>query len=126
MRARHAIVVLVAAFLLLLPCAAYAASSKESSRTYNLDWTLPTAGKSGCMVCHGDPGLQQTSAETTSSLYVDQVVLDASAHPEALCTGCHVDFALKTPHENAGDSYAWKAVANSVVPELQGPRRAEG
>ena len=114
MRARIAIAIVVAAFVLSLPGVAFAAAkSQPATRTYELSFTLPTAGKSGCMVCHGDPGLQKTSGETTSSLYVDQAVLDASAHPEALCTGCHVDFALTTPHENVKKGYDWKAVANT-------------
>jgi len=112
-RARLAIVAVITATVLALPGVAYAASSSAAPSTYDLAFTLPTAGKSGCQVCHGDPGLQQATGETTSSLYVDQQVLDDSAHPEAVCTGCHADFALKTPHENVKNGYDWRNVAST-------------
>jgi len=111
-RARLAIAAGIAAAMLALPGFAYAASS-ASPDTYDLGFTLPTAGKSGCQVCHGDPGLQKSTGETTSSLYVDQEVLDESAHVEAPCTGCHADFALKTPHENVQNGYDWRKVAST-------------
>jgi len=114
---------------LLLPGLAWAASpsSQEASRTYNLNWTLPTAGKSGCMVCHGDPGLQKTSGETTTTLYVDQAVLDESAHAEALCTGCHVDFAVKTPHQALEEGYDWRKAAATACQSCKDhePQRAD-
>lgn len=84
------------------------------TRTYDLDFTLPTAGKSGCMVCHGDPNLVRLSGDTTVSIFVDQAELDLSAHKDTPCTGCHIDFAYKTPHENAADSDAWKLTARQA------------
>ncbi len=80
--------------------------------TYDLSWTLPTAGKSGCLVCHGDQNLQRVQGGATVSLYVSYEQLQVSAHANVPCTGCHSDFAFKTPHNNT-DSDAWKAVAKS-------------
>jgi len=81
-------------------------------QSYDLDWTLPTAGKSGCNVCHGDENLVRIQDGKTVSLYVDSAVLQDSAHKNVPCTSCHVDFAYKTPHDTIvknGDE--WRAVA---------------
>ena len=89
--------------------------SSNPTMTYDLSWTLPTAGKSGCTVCHGDPDLVRIQGGETVSLYVNTEVLEASAHKGVACTGCHIDFAYKTPHSNvttSGDE--WKAVAKSA------------
>ncbi len=80
--------------------------------TYDLDWTLPTAGKSGCNVCHGDENLVRIQNGKMVSLYVDTAVLQNSAHKNVPCTSCHVDFAYKTPHDaivKKGDE--WRAIA---------------
>lgn len=84
--------------------------SKSETRTYDLDFTLPTAGKSGCTVCHGDPNLVK-SGDTASSIFVDEATLAGSAHAETACTGCHIDFAYKTPHQNVKDGSEWRQVA---------------
>ncbi len=89
--------------------------AKNATMTYDLSWTLPTAGKSGCTVCHSDPDLVRIQGGQTVSLYVNTEVLEASAHKGVACTGCHIDFAYKTPHSNvttSGDE--WKAVAKSA------------
>jgi|GEM_PF-773043 len=88
---------------------------KGSLGTYDLTWTLPTAGKSGCTVCHNDPDLVRVQGGKTVSLYVNTGVLQESAHKDVPCTGCHIDFAYKTPHSNIalkGDE--WRAVAKSA------------
>jgi len=80
--------------------------------TYDLDWTLPTAGKSGCNVCHGDENLVRIQDGKTISLYVDTAVLQDSAHQNVPCTSCHVDFAYKTPHNTiVKNGEQWRAVA---------------
>jgi len=44
----------------------------------------------GCLQCHGKPDFQKTNGQgNTISLYVDQIVLDASAHRFIDCTQCH-------------------------------------
>jgi hypothetical protein len=83
-----------------------------SPDTYDLSWTLPTAGKSGCLVCHGDQNLVRIQGGTSVSLYVSYETLQASAHANVPCTGCHADFAFKTPHANT-ESDVWKSVAKS-------------
>jgi len=109
--------ILMAATLVALFCAlpavalAAEANSTATTNTYDLDFALPTAGKSGCLVCHGDPNLVRSSAETTTSLYVSSENIAASAHAEEVCTGCHIDFAFKTPHENIVDDTDWRATA---------------
>lgn len=117
MRTRPIIVIAVALGLALaLPSVAYAAKAKVTTytagpRNYDLDFTLPTAGKSGCMVCHGDPNLVKVSGDSTSSIFVDVQILQGSAHKDTPCTGCHIDFAYTTPHKNVTSGADWRAVA---------------
>jgi hypothetical protein len=136
MTLRSATVVALLAAVLLLPASASAATGTANSAastappapsyvtttsgntsltvTYDLSWTLPTAGKSGCTVCHADPDLVRIQGGKTVSLYVDTAVLENSAHKDVPCTGCHVDFAYKTPHSNVTTSgVEWKAVAKA-------------
>ena len=66
-------------------------------------------------MCHSDPDLVRSLGGQTVSLYVNTEVLEASAHKGVPCTGCHIDFAYKTPHSNVtltGDE--WSAVAKSA------------
>lgn len=77
---------------------------------YNMDFALPTLGKSGCMVCHGDRNLIRIVGDQYVSFYIDEAQLRDSAHVKIICTGCHVDFAFKAPHQSA-TSDAWKATA---------------
>ena len=87
-------------------------TSKNASATYDLSWTLPTAGKSGCQVCHNDKDLVRIKNGETVSLYVNTEVLKNSAHKDVPCTGCHTDFAFKTPHSNVSKSgEEWRSVA---------------
>jgi hypothetical protein len=54
----------------------------------------------------------KTAAGTTSCCTFRAFI--QSAHEDPPCTGCHADFAVKTPHENVksgGDD--WKKVANT-------------
>ncbi|PKQ15036.1 MAG: hypothetical protein CVT67_11230 [Actinobacteria bacterium HGW-Actinobacteria-7] len=112
MRIRSSIFVLCLAAVLALPGVAYAAkATKDTTSTYALDFTLPTAGKSGCMVCHGDPNLVKVAGEVTSTIFVSVQQLDSSAHKADLCTGCHLDFAYTAPHDNVKGTTDWKSVA---------------
>lgn len=87
-------------------------ASVTATRSYDLDWTLPTAGKSGCTVCHADKNLVRIKDGATLSLYVDSLVLQNSAHRNVPCTGCHVDFAYKTPHNTVVKrGSAWRDIA---------------
>jgi len=96
--------------------------SKGTTATYNLDWTIGTTGKSGCMVCHGDKNLIRVVRGVPVSMYVDTAVLASSAHVKLLCTDCHVDFAYKTPHasgQTANDT--WRTVAKSSCKNCHQP-----
>jgi hypothetical protein len=75
-----------------------------------LDFTLPTFGKSGCLVCHGDINLIVPSGMGDVSFWIDERAYDRSAHGRVVCTGCHVDFGYKAPHSN-GD---WRTVAKQA------------
>lgn len=88
--------------------------SIPATRAYDLDFTLPTAGQSGCMVCHGDFNLVRIDADTTSSIFVDAALLEDSAHPveETPCTGCHLDYAATAPHKQS--DYDWAATAKQA------------
>ena len=90
--------VAVATMLALVAVPAFAqtaaSKSKESSATtsaakYDLSWTLPTAGKSGCLVCHGDKNLVRLRNGKAVSMYVNYLELQDSAHASVQCTGCH-------------------------------------
>jgi cytochrome c553 len=99
-----------------------ASGTANSIPTYNLDWTLPTAGRSGCVVCHEDKGLVHIVNGQTVSLWVDTEVLKQSAHKSVGCTECHTDFAYKTPHETIVKSgEAWRAVAKSSCKNCHNP-----
>lgn len=88
-------------------------ASKAATATYNLDWTIGTTGKSGCLVCHGDQNLYTIVNGRRESLYVSTLILTDSAHAKLLCTDCHVDFAYKTPHPTVAQGDEWKAIAKS-------------
>jgi hypothetical protein len=68
-----------------------------------MDFTLPTLGKAGCMVCHGDRNLIRIRGDQYVSFYIDDAAMRGSAHGKVVCTGCHLDFAYKAPHNNKGD-----------------------
>ena len=89
---------------LLAPTAAYAQGvlpSTSPTAPYELDFTLPTDSKSGCMVCHGDPALVRVRDGVVKSYYIDPGAVAASVHVEQQCVGCHVDFTYKSPHGDA-------------------------
>ena len=88
--------------------------SKTTSATYNLDWTIGTAGSSGCLVCHADKNIRTVQNGRVVSLYVDTALLQQSAHAALLCTDCHVDFAYKTPHPNANGGENWRTLAKTA------------
>lgn len=79
---------------------------------YDVDFSLPTNAKAGCMVCHGDPDLTRLKDGELVSYWVDPAVSDASSHATVQCTGCHLDFAFKTPHASASGD--WQTEAKSA------------
>lgn len=93
-----------------------ATSAKVASTTvpgatgaYALDFTLPTYGKSGCLVCHGDPNLVVSKGDANVSFWVDEEAYSRSAHGKQICTACHIDYGYKAPHGSAGQD--WREVA---------------
>lgn len=111
----------VVALAAVLPAPAHAAGvSVPATRTavatvtvegYDVDFTLPTAAKDGCLVCHGDAGLSRLKDGEYVSFYVDPTLVASSAHAGVQCTGCHLDFAFTVPHVAAGAD--WRRVAKS-------------
>jgi hypothetical protein len=99
----------IAAFAQTAPPAAPEATPPASTSAtsgvegYDLDFTLPTAAKAGCQVCHGDPNLARLRNGVIVNYYVDPEVLAASPHVSVQCTGCHLDFAFAAPHEIVGE-----------------------
>jgi hypothetical protein len=79
---------------------------------FALDFTLPTFGKSGCMVCHGDPNLVVAQGDVTHSFWIDEAAYNKSAHGTTVCTGCHVDYGYKAPHGQIAQD--WRAVAKQA------------
>lgn len=114
------LVVLIGALTATFPCAALAATrSVPATRTaittvtvegYDVDFTLPTASKVGCLVCHGDVDLSRLKESRLISYYVAPEIVAISAHASVQCTGCHLDFAYTTPHTPATD---WQRAAKS-------------
>lgn len=80
---------------------------------YDVDFTLPTAAKAGCMVCHGDAGLSRLRDGEIRSYYVDPATLEGSSHASVQCVGCHLDFAFKAPHSQLNGN-AWQLEARSA------------
>jgi hypothetical protein len=73
-----------------------------------LDFTLPSFGKSGCLVCHGDPRLVVPKGDTVTSYWIDQKAYDKSAHATVECAGCHLDFGYRAPHDPGA---GWREIA---------------
>ncbi|MDZ4166697.1 MAG: hypothetical protein U1E08_03255 [Coriobacteriia bacterium] len=91
------------AVALVAPAAAYGqgvSPSVSPTAPYELDFTLPTESKSGCLVCHGDPALVRVRDGVVMSYYIDDATIEASAHIDQQCVGCHLDFTYKAPHGN--------------------------
>ena len=114
--------VLLSAAIFVSPAAANAAevSVPATSTTvttvtiegYDVDFTLPTAAKNGCLVCHGDPGLSRLKDGEYVSFYVDPTLVESSAHAGIQCTGCHLDFAYTVPHPAAEEN--WQLTAKTA------------
>lgn len=110
---RALLIAIVLGGTLMLPhvaSAAEAAPSILATAPYDLDFTLPTESKSGCMVCHGDPALVRVRDGVVRSYYIAEGDVAASAHADQQCVGCHVDFTYKAPH----GAVDWSANAKSA------------
>jgi len=123
-RARTALMVALAAAALLASWASTAAAQPELPAAvathsvdpsvlvpYDLDFTLPTAAKAGCGVCHGDPDIARVKDNEVVSFYVDPEAMERSAHAGTSCSGCHLDFAFTLPHLPVGVD--WREEAKS-------------
>jgi hypothetical protein len=97
--------------------AAEAAPSIVATAPYNLDFTLPTDAKSGCMVCHGDPALVRVRDGVLRSYYISDVTVAASAHADQQCVGCHVDFTYSAPHGQSDWTVAAKSACRNCHDE---------
>jgi hypothetical protein len=112
---------LVASIVLAVPVSAAAVESVPATTTaittvtvegYDVDFTLPTAAKAGCMVCHGDADLSRLKDGRLISYYIDPGQLASSAHETVQCVGCHIDFAFKAPHAQVNGT--WQTEARSA------------
>ncbi len=106
---RSASLVLLAACL-LLAASAMLPTAPAHAQDYDMSFSLPTYGKSGCMVCHGDRNLVRLRGNQAISYWIDEEVIGESAHADIMCTGCHVDFSYSAPHEE-GLGEDWRATA---------------
>jgi len=124
------------AALVAAPAAAYAQSARVPASIaaspavvatattvgeWALDFTLPTFGKSGCLVCHGDPNLVVPSGQSDVSFWLDEKGYDESAHGRVVCTGCHLDFGYKAPHARSD----WKPIAKQSCANCHGPQNVD-
>jgi hypothetical protein len=98
------------------PASAVATASRPGTPTaaggYALDFTLPTFGKSGCLVCHADAALVVAKGGANVSYWIDEDAYNQSAHAKIICTGCHIDYGYKAPHGQAGQD--WRSVAKQA------------
>jgi hypothetical protein len=99
----------VFATLFVLPAAALAQEATVTvsgeAGGYDVDFTLPTAAKSGCLVCHGDENLIRLREDEIVSFYVDPAQLEAGPHATVQCSGCHLDFAFTLPHVQEAEEW---------------------
>ncbi len=82
-RARFSVLAALAAGLCLLFAPAIAQAAP-------VDFTIGIPGKTGCLVCHGDPKL--TEVKSKKVLYISEQVMLGSVHKDVPCTKCHTDF----------------------------------
>ncbi|MDO8964520.1 MAG: hypothetical protein Q7W30_08540 [Coriobacteriia bacterium] len=95
------------------PAASLLASNVPGATgSYALDFTLPTFGKSGCLVCHGDPSLVVSRGDANISFWIDEEAYARSAHAKIICTGCHLDYGYKAPHGQGPQD--WRSVAKQA------------
>ena len=89
-----------------------AAPSAATTATapYELDFTLPSESRSGCVVCHGDPALGRVRGGAIVSFFIEEDVVLSSTHAEQQCVACHVDFTYRSPHTTEG----WQVTAKSA------------
>lgn len=112
------VVILLLGVTAALVSATGVASAQESPAAtaqvggYDVDFTLPTAAKSGCMVCHGDENLIRLREDQVVSFYVDSTELEAGPHAAVQCAGCHLNFAFTLPHADSGEE--WQRTAKSA------------
>lgn len=88
LRATAFIVLGAVACMVFMPAAALAADAP-------LGFTVGIPGKTGCLVCHGDPKL--TESKTTVSLYIKDTEIMSSVHKNVACVKCHTDFISVNP-----------------------------
>jgi hypothetical protein len=100
----------IAAAATLVAIVLIASGAVAFAQGYDMSLTLPTYGKSGCMVCHGDSNLVRMQGGRLVSFYISDKALAGSAHAKVLCTGCHIDFAYKAPHDSRRD---WRTIAKT-------------
>ena len=72
---------------------------------YDVDFTLPTASRAGCLVCHDDEGLIRLEDGEPVSYHVDTDELAAGPHADVQCIGCHIDFAFTAPHSQPSENW---------------------
>lgn len=82
--------------LLLITGTASAATSTAAKKPVDdngvgqvLDFTIGVPGKTGCLVCHGDPKLKNAKG----SLYISESELMGSVHKDLACVKCHTNFS---------------------------------
>lgn len=94
------------------PATASRPGTPTPGSAYALDFTLPTFGKSGCLVCHADAALVVSKGGANISYWIDEDAYNRSAHAKIICTGCHLDYGYKAPHGQTAQD--WRAVAKQA------------
>lgn len=101
---RSKLLIFASVFLVILAAApAYCAQDV-------LKFTVGVPGKTGCLVCHEDPGLVKIENGKVKSLYVSAKDFE-KVHRELTCLDCHLDFTYKSIKPASED---WKVVAGTA------------
>jgi hypothetical protein len=72
---------------------------------YDVDFTLPTQSRAGCLVCHDDEDLVRLEDGELVSYHVDEQELASGPHADVQCVGCHIDFAFTAPHTQPTENW---------------------
>lgn len=109
----------VCSVVLAVALAAAAASPSLAAVSETLKLTIGTPGKTGCLVCHGDPALVKYDGSKKISLFVDPKWFD-TIHTTVTCIDCHTDFTFKSVKPSKGD---WRITAGTACKDCHDEKK---
>jgi hypothetical protein len=91
-------------------CALAMAVPAQAAVKETLKLVIGTPGKTGCLVCHGDPSLAKFEDGKKVSLFINPSWFD-KVHSQVTCIDCHTDFTFKSVKPTSGD---WRVTAGTA------------